>query len=244
MNFFHDVLSPLERPPIPQFLKASQGTLWPEEQDLSVLRPSEFLLTPGGDDEAWRLKHTRLVGSSMERLHGAYVSETGNGVQRFVEGSQSQSSLSQVVDALNFVPRKLTFETLTLPYNYEVSGALSSAVLQRLHGLSFVDSGAESLEDMYVIENRAAVTRFIEKNRLRGLLSQAVDALNGAFGKGAIKTLKLLCDDEGSETLFCMIMTGGEMERAILALRDFDERWWLAHCGLVAGKLNFDFELV
>jgi len=105
-------------------------------------------------------------------------------------------------------------------------------------------SALKGLEDAYVIDDRSAVAAFIEQNRLRGLLLQARDPLNAAFGEAAVKMLSLIADDEGCTTLFCLIVVPGDMREARLALRSFDERWWLARSDQAAGKLNFDFELV
>ena len=98
------------------------------------------------------------------------------------------------------------------------------------------------LEDTYVIDDRPGVAAFIQHNRLRGLLLEARDPLDNAFGEAAIKKLSLVCDDEGFETLFCLVMVPGEMQQARRALRAFDQQWWLARSDRAAGKLNFDFE--
>ena len=106
------------------------------------------------------------------------------------------------------------------------------------------DSVLKRLEDAYVIDDRLAVAAFIERNRLRGLLLQARDPLNAAFGGDVPKKLALIDDDEGFCTLFCLIPVAGDMHEARLALRSFDQHWWLAHSEQAAGRLNFDFELV
>ena len=102
----------------------------------------------------------------------------------------------------------------------------------------------KDLEDVYVIDDRPAVAAFIEANRLRSLLLQARNPLNAAFGEESIKTLTLVHDDEGFTTLFCLVMVFGDMQKARRALKSFDQQWWLARSGQVAGKLNFDFELI
>ena len=106
------------------------------------------------------------------------------------------------------------------------------------------DSPLKGLEDEYVIDNRSAVAAFIRQNRIRGLLLQAREPLNAAFGKGPLKKLTLATDDEGSKTLFCLVRVPGDMQKARRALRSFDQRWWLGRSTQAAGKLNFDFELV
>jgi hypothetical protein len=106
------------------------------------------------------------------------------------------------------------------------------------------DDVLKSIENKYVIENRSEVARFIQKNRLRGLLLEAIKPLSTFFGADTIKTLTLLRDDEESESLFCLLMTPGEMEDARRRLRLFDEDWWLVNSARSSGNLNFDFELI
>jgi len=101
-----------------------------------------------------------------------------------------------------------------------------------------------SLEDAFIIEDRANVSRFIDQNHLAGLLRQAAQPLDATFGENAIKTLRLVRDDEGAETLFCFVITHVGLEAAMCSLRRFDEEWWIARCGLTAGRMNFDFELL
>jgi len=100
------------------------------------------------------------------------------------------------------------------------------------------------LEEVYVFEERARVAEFVEQNRLRGLLLEARDPLVAAFGEAAVKKLSVVEDDEGSQALFCSIGISGSIDDARHALRLFDQRWWLAHCDKVSGKLNFDLDLI
>lgn len=109
---------------------------------------------------------------------------------------------------------------------------------------AFVNTAANELDKPYVFDDRPAVNDFILEHRLRGLLAAASQPLNEAFGADTIKTLKIVTDDEGSQTLFCLVQVKSSVEDARRALESFDNQWWLAHCGPVAGKLNFDFEFV
>lgn len=102
----------------------------------------------------------------------------------------------------------------------------------------------EPLDEIYVWDDRPSVLRFVEENHLRGLLLEARQALDRAFGNEAIKTLSLVRDDEGFDTLFCLIRTRSELEVATRALQEFDERWWLQRSAEAHGNLNFDFDLV
>jgi hypothetical protein len=105
-------------------------------------------------------------------------------------------------------------------------------------------AGTRGLEATYVIEGRSPVAAFILRNRLHGLLSDAVPPLNAIFGERTIKVLTLVTDDEGAENLYCLIMTPGDMNEARHHLRAFDEEWWIEHSATSAGKLNFDIELI
>jgi hypothetical protein len=122
--------------------------------------------------------------------------------------------------------------------------AVASVADARFARGAIIDTGATELEKLYVFEDRAAVNTFVLEHRLRGLLAAASEPLNEAFGKATIKTLKIVTDDEGAQTLFCLSLVAASVEDARRSLAAFDERWWLARCGTVAGKLNFDFEFV
>lgn len=102
----------------------------------------------------------------------------------------------------------------------------------------------KGLESFYVIENYPVVAAFIQRNRLHGLLLEAVTPLNAIFGEATIKVLTLNKDDEGSENLYCLLMTPGSLVEAREYLRVFDERWWIERSASSGCKLNFDFELI
>lgn len=111
------------------------------------------------------------------------------------------------------------------------SGVASRSILSRL-------------DEIYVIQDRIQVPRFIETNHLLLILQQAYKPLNIAFGGTSLKTLSLECDDEGFCTLFCLVMFPGSLQEAQQALKEFDHHWWLGHSQQFVGKLDFDFELV
>jgi hypothetical protein len=100
------------------------------------------------------------------------------------------------------------------------------------------------LDHAYVIEDRPAVTRFIEENRLHGLLLQASQPLKAGFGEDSIRTLSIVSDDEGFETLYCIVITSGDLQQRRQTLRAFDRTWWLSRAKQAAGRLNFDFKLI
>ena len=107
-----------------------------------------------------------------------------------------------------------------------------------------VDPAVKDIDEAYVMENRAAVVHFIEENRLRRLLLGARESLKLKFGGKSIKKLSIFIDDEGFETLYCIVYLSGDLQQARHALRAFDRDWWLCHAKRAAGKLNFDFALI
>jgi hypothetical protein len=100
------------------------------------------------------------------------------------------------------------------------------------------------LDKTYVMEDRKKIPPFIEENHLDAILHQSCAPLNSAFGNNSLKKLSLICDDEGIETLFCLIMFSGSVQDAQKSLSSFDQNWWLSQSFRFAGKLEFDFELV
>jgi hypothetical protein len=106
------------------------------------------------------------------------------------------------------------------------------------------DPLATALDHTYVIEDRPLVEAFIKEHGLRYLLLEAVRPLNDLFRTDAVKTLRIISDDEGSSVLFCLVLTPGNLQDAQAALRNFDEKWWLSRSGSASGALNFDFELI
>jgi hypothetical protein len=102
---------------------------------------------------------------------------------------------------------------------------------------------SQRLDEAYVIEQPVLTLRFIGENQLTETLLDAREHLAVAFGKNAIKTLSVRRDDEGFETLFCLVKLRGDAHSAMSALNEFDDRWWSAYPRRSPGRLNFDFEL-
>ncbi len=103
---------------------------------------------------------------------------------------------------------------------------------------------ADVLNRQYVMFKAETIRKFVSEHRLRSMLLEARKHLDKAFGNEAIKKLEIIRDDEGSETLFCSVIVRDNLRQAKVALRRFDDEWWLERIGKVAGTLNFDIELV
>ncbi len=126
----------------------------------------------------------------------------------------------------------------------DVERLLNVNILDTAMVAATATAAARDLDQIYVFENRPEVTAFIEAHRLHGLLRQASTPLRRNFGEESLKTLLIVADDEGFETLFCVVVTSGDLRHNRQALRDFDREWWLSHARQAAGRLNFDFKLI
>src|SRR5882724_769884 len=120
------------------------------------------------------------------------------------------------------------------PRRAELTGEL---YWQKLNEQLSPDGALKGLDGFYVIEDRSAVAYLIQENHLDALLLQALGPLESAFGD-AIRSLSVVCDEDGFETLFCFVITPLPLQDARAALEAFDETWWLTRCGQASGKLN------
>jgi hypothetical protein len=100
------------------------------------------------------------------------------------------------------------------------------------------ESALSLIENTYVLVEREIVTTFIRENQLVGVLQEAREPINRAFGNSTVKTLTIVEDDEGFRTLFCLVMVPRDLELARNALRLFDQSWWSHRARKFIGKLN------
>jgi hypothetical protein len=139
-------------------------------------------------------------------------------------------------------PHQLMSEVQQPPRKPPTSSGLQHGIAWNKKQIQ-AESPLKILDQLYVIEDRAAVLPFIGTNRLRGLLLDAAPVLERAFGD-TTKILTVIRDDEGVESLFCYVLTRSSVQQARQALRVFDTDWWIQRCARAEGKLNFDFELI
>jgi hypothetical protein len=110
--------------------------------------------------------------------------------------------------------------------------------------VSIKHSILEAIQATYVVDDRDAVAEYISANQLSEFLVRSAKHVATAFGESRIKKLKILEDDEGTKTLFCLVAYPGSLNDAQQALEMFDQDWWLKNARHFASKLNFDFELI
>jgi hypothetical protein len=106
------------------------------------------------------------------------------------------------------------------------------------------EGNVAELEKAYEIEDCSAALDFIRQHKLHDVLLQARQPLDAAFGSQIRKVLRLVHDpDDGSTSLFCLVLTPGDVGSGLEARWAFERDWWTERCGSAIG-LNFDFEIV
>jgi hypothetical protein len=98
------------------------------------------------------------------------------------------------------------------------------------------------LNAQFVMADARETSKFILDNGLGLILLESRMHIEAKFGE-AVKTLKVVEDDEGHQTLFCLLVYRGPLQDAKQALASFDRDWWLNRAGEFSDRLNFDFEL-
>lgn len=106
-----------------------------------------------------------------------------------------------------------------------------------------VPNGMADLNAQFVMTDAGEISKFILDKGLAFILLESKAHIEAAFGE-AVKTLKVVEDDEGHQTLFCLMVYSGHSQDAKQALSTFDHDWWLNRAGEFSDRLNFDFELV
>lgn len=106
---------------------------------------------------------------------------------------------------------------------------------------------SDLLEDLYHIEDTAAVAEFLARNEfLHDLLVEAHNRIVEFFGEDADVHLEV-CDDAdsgGDRQLYAVISTPLAAKDAIPIQERFDDEWWLDNLMRACGKFNIIVEYV
>jgi hypothetical protein len=130
-------------------------------------------------------------------------------------------------------PTQYYYATITMQHTQQNQLNMLAEVAERFR------PAEESLSQQFVMEDRTAVSDYVKRHDIRGVLQDAAERLNVVFGRDAIKRLKLIVDDEGGEDLFCFVSYEGTTKSAMDLLDRFDE-WWKKRRGDKAGTVIFD----
>ena len=100
----------------------------------------------------------------------------------------------------------------------------------------------EHLRTEYVFRNEDTITDFLFGHRTAAtVLSNAVPELKKSFGQDVVLSLEAVSEEDGSTSLYAIVIWRGLPEPADFALEEFDERWWLNQ--VPQPGLTFTYEL-
>jgi hypothetical protein len=123
-----------------------------------------------------------------------------------------------------------------------VSEFLSHAYILWEAGSRRLAADMGEIKTAYILRNEDAISHFFSSHRTAAaVLSGALPELKKSFGDDVVFNLEALSEDDGSTSLYAIVVWRGPAECAETALEDFDERWWLnqtPHPGL-----TFTYEL-
>ncbi len=98
------------------------------------------------------------------------------------------------------------------------------------------------LKAEYIFRNENAIASFIASHRASAaILTRAIPQLKKFFGENVVFSLQAVSDDDGSTSLYAIVVWRGPAEGAESALEDFDECWWLNQHP--QSELTFTYEL-
>jgi hypothetical protein len=97
---------------------------------------------------------------------------------------------------------------------------------------------------LYRTPTDTSVATFLQEHpNLPQLLVQAAPKLKRCCGNAAL-TLRAPVDEDGSQTLYAVVLWPGDAAEVRRALDKFDDSWWIANSGDLATSLSFTYELI
>jgi hypothetical protein len=97
----------------------------------------------------------------------------------------------------------------------------------------------------YMMPRDNSVRDFLNSHRiLPQLLLDAFPFLQGTFPHTAVFALRTTSDEYGWRRLFVDALWPGDAADAYAAIDRFEDDWWVSHCHMASGCLNFTYRLV
>ena len=87
--------------------------------------------------------------------------------------------------------------------------------------------------------NDSVLTLLSNHQAISSVLISAVPHLKKYFGSDSIVNLEVSTDDDGSQTLYAVVVWHNTVPAAAQALENFSENWWLDHMTAGAADLAF-----
>ena|ERR1022692_2334118 len=132
---------------------------------------------------------------------------------------------------------------IVLPSQGELSITATQTLFRQItEGLN---AEVKELKKRYVFTSNRNVQEFLQNHRsLPHILIDAEPHLKDCFGSDSVLNLEVLIDEDGSRSLYAVVLWRGEAELAESALAKFDDSWWLDKSREASGFLTITYELV
>jgi phage-related protein len=106
------------------------------------------------------------------------------------------------------------------------------------------EAAVAELRRSYIFLDDRGIRSFFRSHRTTPqLLIEAVPYLRLSFGVSTLFNLRATADEYGAQELYAVVVWPGDVRDVRLALRQFDEQWWIAN-SRQAPDLTFTYELV
>lgn len=107
-----------------------------------------------------------------------------------------------------------------------------------------LDQDLTNLKKSYGFPANDSVATFLANHRaISSVLLSAVPHLKEYFGADSIVNLEVSTDDDGSQTLYAVVVWHNTVPTAAQALENFSENWWLDHMTASTADLAFTYEI-
>ncbi|HWB84977.1 MAG TPA: hypothetical protein VG675_12600 [Bryobacteraceae bacterium] len=107
-----------------------------------------------------------------------------------------------------------------------------------------VTAEIDDLKRLYLFSDVAIDTFLEDHSAIRSVLRQAVDPLRMSFGPDRLVNLEVSTDEDGSSTLYAVVIWQADVPSASGALINFLESWWLQRMNGATSDLAFAYKLV
>jgi hypothetical protein len=107
-----------------------------------------------------------------------------------------------------------------------------------------VSAEIEDLKKLYRFADDSVASFLFDHSAIRNVLRQAIEPLRASFGANSLFVLELSTDEDGSATLYSVVIWTAEVRSASDALNNFLETWWLHRMNIATSDLAFAYQIV
>ena len=132
----------------------------------------------------------------------------------------------------------------TIPYQAARQGFTSLEAQMAEQEVSFTTSLAD-LTRSFILRDPEAVKAFLRENRaLVSILLESLEYTTESFGEDVSLALEVMSEEGPPTAVYALALWPADPLGARIALRKFDELWWLGSARRAGGRIVFDYELI